>query len=225
MLKIFQVLIMSLTVSLSFAESSTELIRENVMNLRPTQVAVGMASVKLKTENLAKMTTEARINYLQKHPVPVVVGPDGGFYLIDHHHMSRALLESGHRYLFIQIVADWSQMNPTEFWGEMEKKGYTWLYDQNGNKLKPSQLPRTIINLQDDPYRSLAYFAREAGAYNKTTTPFAEFFWAAFYKKHIALSELSNWKKATAKAVQLSQSPEAAQLPGYKGAVACSKVF
>jgi hypothetical protein len=33
--------------------------------------------------------------FLQKHPVPVVIGPGGQHYLIDHHHLTRAMTELG----------------------------------------------------------------------------------------------------------------------------------
>ena len=201
------------------------LIQESAYNLLPTQLLVGRASVRLKAKKLGEKTPEARMEYLRTHPVPVVVGPGGRYYLIDHHHMSLALIESGHKKLFIQIVADWSDLKSSEFWSRMESSGYTYLYDAAGKKVRPQDLPKSVLGLKDDPYRSLAYFAREAGAFDKTPTPFAEFFWAAFYRKNIGLKELKNWKAATAKAVQISQMEEASHMPGFRGALICQRLF
>lgn len=222
----FLVQLLSLVLFVGVARGqTTDLIQENVYNLRPTQALVGMASVNLKAKKIGKMSSEKRQEYLMSHPVPVVIGPGGYYYLIDHHHMSRALIESGHKKLYVKVVADWSEMKNGEFWSSMEAHGYTYLFDGDGKKLSPKELPKSITHLQDDPYRSLAYFAREASAFEKSSTPFAEFFWAAYYKKHLTLKDLKNWDSAIKKAVALSLDPEASELPGYRGAMSCSKVF
>lgn len=206
-------------------QTGTDLIQAEVDDLHPTQALVGLASVEVKAKRLGNMTKDERLAYLESHPVPVVIGPGSFYFLIDHHHMSRALLEAGHKKLFVKVISDWSQMKNAEFWNEMESHGYTYLFNGDGKKISPTELPETIKGLKDDPYRSLAYFAREAKAFDKSTTPFAEFFWAAFYKKHLTLKDLKNWDLAVKKAVSLSLTVEASGLPGYHGALTCPKIF
>jgi len=208
---------------ISWAKGSPDLLPAKATDLHPTQASVGMESVRIKAELFRKMNHSTRKNFLQKHPVPVIVGPDQKFHLIDHHHMGRALIEAGHRNLFVTIVHDWSQKSKSEFWSDMETNGYTYLRDTADNKITPDELPETLNLLQDDPYRSLAYFAREDGAFNKVAVPFEEFFWASFYRKNIQPGELSHWKTAIKKAVRLSKSPEACHLPGFKGPKPCAQ--
>ena len=58
----------------------------------------------------------------------------------------------------------------------------------------------SLTELKDDPYRSLAYFVRKKGGYDKTKINLAEFYLAAFYKKFITLRELKlNWEVALKK--------------------------
>jgi hypothetical protein len=193
-----------------------EVFVESAQNLRPTQTSVGMIEVAKKKKKLEKFSTEERRQFLKARTVPVIVGPGNQLFVIDRHHLSRALLESGHRHLYVEVKTDWSQMSEAEFWKNMEDNGYAYLYDPNGKPILPSQLPSDLMELKDDPFRSLAYFARKAGAFAKSSIPFAEFKWAEYYKQFVTKKEIrKDFKKSLRKAVIASQSPQAAHLPGY----------
>jgi len=70
--------------------------------------------------------------------------------------------------------------------------------------------------MEDDPYRSLAGFVRMEGGFQKTTTPYAEFVWADYYRKQIPLKLLKkNFDKALQWATRLAATPEVSNLPGY----------
>ena len=57
------------------------------------------------------------------------------------------------------------------------------LLDQFGlGPHEPRLLPEDIRGLADDPYRSLAWALRHAGAYEKTDLAFSEFKWADFLR-------------------------------------------
>lgn len=190
-----------------------------IAGLRPTQAAVGYASVAEKARKLKKFSKDELRDYLKKHPVPVVIGPGNLPYLIDHHHLSRALADLGVPFVFVRVVANWSAMPPAVFWQNMQRSAYTYLIDPQNKPLLPSALPVSVRDLVDDPYRSLAYFARENGAYEKCAIPFAEFQWAVYYRRFITPMDLQRnpWNQTIQFALRVSMRPEARGLPGYRG--------
>jgi hypothetical protein len=203
-----------------------ELVLESVLNLKPTQGVVGMKSVEVKTKMFERISRSERHEYLKENPVPVIKGPNQELYMIDHHHMSRSLFDSDHSKIYVEIVRDWSDLSLPDFWEKMDKAGFAYLQDTAGNKITPADLPTSITDLKDDPFRSLAYFARKQGAYEKSMIPFAEFQWAAFYRQYFTEQDLEkDFVETLNKALDLSFTREAAQLPGYKGEFSCERIF
>ncbi|MFS4457806.1 ParB-like protein [Bdellovibrio sp. HCB2-146] len=202
---------------LTVSAQAVELVQ--IANLHPTQSSVGMKAVEVKKKEIEKQTPEEFANFLREETVPVVIGPNGEKYLIDNHHQSRALLDSGKSEVYIEVEADWSKLSPKKFWKLMEQKKYVYLRDAEGNKIKPEALPAKISEMTDDPYRSLAYFARKAKAYKKSKIPFSEFKWAEYYRTHIPLTDIQgDWDAALKKAIEISSLPAAKELPGYQEA-------
>ena len=71
--------------------------------------------------------------------------------------------------------------------------------------------------LVDDVYRSLAGFVRDAGGYEKTHTAFAEFIWADFFRRNIAIEDVSaDFQAAVKQGLRLARSPLAKRIPGFK---------
>lgn len=64
-----------------------------VGQLRPTQFAVGSVAVTCKADHIATKSKKKLKKYLEdeRRQVPAVVGPEGNFYITDHHHLSTAL--------------------------------------------------------------------------------------------------------------------------------------
>ena len=70
-----------------------------VKDLSPTQFAVGKAEVAVRTSRMRKKFSKGpqRLHdYLLDRPVPIVVSKER-FYLVDHHHLVRALFDSLHK--------------------------------------------------------------------------------------------------------------------------------
>lgn len=198
----------------------------DVYLLRPTQMHVGMEAVNDRMERIAPLERDERHEYLQERPVPVVIGPGGEFYMIDRHHMSLALVMSGHRKIYVRIVKNWSKSSKRDFWKKMERAGYAYLRDEDLNKIGPKDLPADVTELKDDPYRALAAHARERGAFKKSLLPFAEFRWAAFYRDHISPEELSrDWESSLDRAIDISSYEDAKALPGYIKPRTCRQLF
>ena len=77
-----------------------------------------------------------------------------------------------------------------EFFLCLEAIGMLYPYDENGAKNPASRIPRHIADLRDNPYRSLAGFARKAGAFQKSKLPYTEFAWAQFFRSRISPEQL-----------------------------------
>lgn len=188
-----------------------------ILDLRPTQFAVGMKEVETKVEKLKVLSGDALHDYLRDHPVPVVLSPDGGAYLTDHHHLVRAAWEADLHDVATKVMADLTHLTPGTFWGRMEKEGWTYLHDQFGKgPHSPELLPLDVRGLADDPFRSLAWALREKKGFNKSPVPFCEFRWSEFLRRHITGHPMKmGFHKALEEALKLCHRPEAKSLPGY----------
>ena len=186
--------------------------------LKPTQIAVGMKQVALKQKvfrDLEKSPKKLK-EFINDRPIRVVLGPGGQAYLIDRHHHALAMQREGFDEAPVQVTADYSKLSTADFWKKMEEMKYVHPKDANGVTRPVSEIPATLDGLQDDPYRSLAGFARNEGAFDKDMTPFVEFSWADFFRTRIPKELVtSDFDKALKQAVKLARSDDAAHLPGY----------
>jgi len=191
----------------------------DVHQLRPTQFAVGMKEVQMRVAKLRKKELSAALDrYLLKKIMPIVIGPGGVPFVLDHHHLARVLLEAGGRTtLYAEVRANWSHATQSEFWARMKEKNWLYLYDESGRgPLTPDQLPKTIAEMRDDPYRSLAWIVRDKGGYRDTDELFAEFQWANYFRTRIPVETVRNdFDMAVEDAMKLTSSREAEKLPGY----------
>jgi hypothetical protein len=188
-----------------------------VLELRPTQFAVGMHEVAAKVRKLTKMTHEERHDYLIAHPIPVVSSPEGAHYMIDHHHLARAAWEAGIEDVFIKVQDDLSGHTEQKFWEKMKSEGWLYLKDQFGHgPHEEEMLPIDLRGLADDPFRSLAWAVRDANGFTKGAVPFCEFRWSEFFRKRMTGNPMRiGFDKALQEALKLCHDPDAKLLPGY----------
>lgn len=185
--------------------------------LLPTQLTVGMIEVRDKAKSLAALKTRDQAAFLEAHPMPVVIGPGGRHYLTDHHHLARAALEVGLDAAFFTVEGDLSKLAQVEFWVEMERNRWVHPLDQYGVRHHYAAIPADVRKLVDDVYRSLAAYVRNAGGYDKTSEPFAEFRWADFFRRMVAIEDVTaNFNVAVETAIPLAHSQLASSLPGYR---------
>jgi len=194
--------------------------RQKILDLKPTQFAVGMLEVDEKVEMVQKLGKKARKAYVDDNPVPVIVGPRGHLHITDHHHFLWVCYQVGIKKVRIQIVKDFSKskISYTAFWKWMFKNRAAYPYCQFGEGPRQAlYLPRDIRGLADDPYRSIAWFVRKAGAFENSDKNFAEFQWANFFRERKLLDKqgVYGMEEALVRAVKLAQSPAAKHLPGY----------
>src|SRR5450631_116657 len=93
-----------------------------IVDLRPTQITVGYREVAVKRRRWREVSAAGGPR-LSKYVVPVVRGPRGELFIIDHHHMARALYEEGVNQVTVDVVADLSMLSMPEFWAACDRRG------------------------------------------------------------------------------------------------------
>jgi hypothetical protein len=189
-----------------------------VEELRPTQITVGMREVTLKRQMIRAQSPEKTGMFLGRHMVPVVLGPKKRNYVTDHHHLARALLEEGIRAVFVTMIADLSGLDKDAFFVVLDNRGWMHPFDENGRRRDYDAIPKSMAELVDDPYRSMAGELRRQGGFAKDTTPFSEFLWADFLRRRIDRNAVAkNFDKAMKDALVLAKAKAADYLPGWCG--------
>ncbi len=176
-----------------------ELYKLRVKDLAPTQFAVGRAEVKVRAGRLMRKYQKdpngLKIlhDYLRVRPVPIIIRQNS-FFLVDHHHLVRALYEALHKdekgdlCVFVVVLANYSTLERVYFWKQMHKQNWVYLFDHEGaGPQQPEKLPPHVKDLAFDPYRSLAWIIRDHHGYLKNDAPFSEFKWANFFRTRILL--------------------------------------
>jgi hypothetical protein len=169
-----------------------------VKDLSPTQFAVGKAEVDVRSGRMRKKFNkdpQTLHDYLRVRPIPIVVRSKR-FYLVDHHHLVRALYDVLHKErgkdicVYVKVMANASTLEDVYFWKSMHAQNWVYLFDRSGGgPQQPETLPTHIKDLKFDPYRSLAWIVREHHGYVKTNAPFSEFKWANYFRTRILLDQ------------------------------------
>lgn len=189
-----------------------------ILLLRPTQMTVGMREVKEKRQRWREQKAQKQSEMLGKHMIPVVVGPTERYYVVDHHHLARALHEEGVKDVLVTPIGDLRMVERDAFWGVMDNKRWVYPYDAKGERRHFKDLPKSIADLKDDPFRSLAGELRRSGGFAKDTTPFSEFLWADFLRRKMSRKLVEqDFAKAMEKAQAAAKSHDAIYLPGWCG--------
>jgi hypothetical protein len=189
-----------------------------IEQLRPTQMTVGMLEVDRKRREWRQREDDDGPRFLGHHMLPAVIGPKHRLWIIDHHHLARALHNEGVEHVLVSVVAHLQHLSKREFLTFMENRNWVHPYDAEGQRRNLEDLPKRIGDLIDDPYRSLASEVRREGGFAKTDTPYAEFLWADFFRPRIGAGPLAKrHERILQKAIDLARSGAASHLPGFSG--------
>src|SRR5579863_943981 len=189
-----------------------------ITDLRPTQITVGMREVLSKRKRWRDVGAKKDQKFLGKHIIPVVLGPKQRPYVVDHHHLARALHDEGVKEVAIIVSSDLSELDRDAFWTVMDNRNWMHPYDAEGVRRPYRDIPKTVAELIDDPFRSLAGELRRAGGFAKDTTPFSEFLWADFLRRRVKRKLIEqDFDHAVEVALELAKSQEAGYLPGWCG--------
>ena len=191
-----------------------------ILSLRPTQMTLGMNEVFHKRDAW-KEQDRARTwpNSLARTWCRSSLGLEGEHYLIDHHHLARALYEEGVESVFVTVVADLSRLPADHFWNMMDFPRLDpslRLRRDGGGPIptcrKRSRAWRTI------PIGRLPANCAHIGGFAKDSTPFSEFLWADFLRPRIKAKAIkADFNAALAEALVLAKTGDADYLPGWCG--------
>ncbi len=189
-----------------------------ITDLRPTQITVGMREVKAKRKAWRESRSKKGEKFLGKHMIPVILGPKGRHYVIDHHHLARALHDEGVKDVAVTVVGNLSSLETESFWFVMDNRNWMHPFDDKGRRRDYQDIPKSVTEMVDDPFRSLAGELRRAGGFAKDTTPFSEFIWADFLRRRMKRSLVDkDFNRALDYALELAKNNEADYLPGWCG--------
>lgn len=190
----------------------------DIADLRPTQITVGMREVRAKQKGWREKKGKKGEKFLGKHMIPVILGPGDRHYVIDHHHLARALDEEGVKNVLVTVVANLSMVDRDTFWTVLDNRSWMHPFDDKGRRRDYKDIPKSVRDLVDDPFRSLAGELRRAGGFAKDTTPFSEFLWADFLRRRIKRKLVEqDFDRAIIMAMKFAKSQEAVFLPGWCG--------
>ncbi|MGB7125602.1 MAG: ParB-like protein [Methylovirgula sp.] len=192
----------------------------SLAELRPTQITVGMREVREKRKRWQESQSRKGAEFLGKHMIPVILGQKDRHYVIDHHHLGRALIDDGVDHVLVTVVADLRKLEKDAFWIFLDNRGWMHPFDDAGRRRGYEDIPKSLTDLVDDPFRSLAGELRLAGGYAKDTTPFSEFLWADFLRRRIKRKLVEeDFPQALEKALQFAKDEATDFLPGWCGPV------
>jgi hypothetical protein len=147
--------------------------------IKPTQSEVGYAWVQRKLNDYSKESKAKKT--MEENSIPVVIGPNHFFYVVDQHHELSAFDYSGFSDVTVtlNVICD-HRLLPTmdAFWNYMNNSHLVYLgAHPNGDvnalpiQITPNQLPQYFSftennkSLGNDPWRSLASFARKVNSH------------------------------------------------------------
>jgi hypothetical protein len=184
-------------------------------------MCVGQAEVRSRLADFSEESAKQRLRYLRGKPVPLVRSSSGDHWMVDRHHRLRALVEldpqaEAFGYVVLQVTTDDRQA----VLEELGRRGWLYLYDGRGHgPLVPTSLPTRLLDLQDDPYRSLVWKLKKEGCLDpEPLIPFHEFRWGAWLRRR-PLPPFSSARldPALPAARALVRSRAASHLAGWKG--------
>lgn len=198
-----------------------ELLELPLRSLRPTQLCIGLAEIRSRIGDFKGDSLQERRRYLKTKPVPLVRNAAGEHWMVDRHHRLRGLMEiDADATAFGYIVHAVDSQDRGETLAELQMKG--WLYLQDGRGLGPlpaATLPDTLLELQDDPYRSLVWkLKKEKVIKAAPLIPFHEFRWGAWLRsRNLPPFHSLQLEPALPAARALARSSAASHLSGWIG--------
>jgi hypothetical protein len=84
---------------------------------------------------------------------PIRFGPTERPYVIDQHHLARALHDEGEKHVLVSVVIDLRTLERDAFWIFLDNRGWCHPYDQRGVRCGFADIPKSVADMRDDPFR------------------------------------------------------------------------
>ena len=112
-----------------------------INELRPTQMTVGLREVARKRANWQARMKKDGGDFLLRHMIPAVRGPKERLWMIDAHHLARALHDEGVGSVLVRVIADLSDLPKPLFQRYMDNRGWLHPFDPTGTRQANKDLP------------------------------------------------------------------------------------
>lgn len=184
-------------------------------------MCIGLAEVRSRQKDFLSDSDEERSRYLMSKPVPLIRNEEGKLWMVDRHHRLRALLELDPEITsFGYVIEDLPTGNRQAVLEHLQKRGWLYLYDGRGNgPHEPRALPSGLMDLHDDPYRSLVWrLKKERSIKPQPLIPYHEFRWGSWLRSRPLPPFTSmHLEPALPAARRLVRSSGASHLAGWTG--------
>lgn len=202
-------------------DPTSPLLEIPLRNLRPTQLCIGLAEIRGRILDFRQDSLRQRLDYLRSKPVPLVRSAAGDHWMVDRHHRLRGLMElDPDAIAFGYIALESTAIDRSHVLAELEQRGWLYLHDGRGlGPQPPGSLPDTLLQLQDDPYRSLVWkLKKEKVIRAAPLIPFHEFRWGAWLRRRsLPPFHSMHLEPALPAARALARSRAASHLTGWIG--------
>jgi len=81
------------------------------------------------------------------------------------------LHEEGVKSVLVTVIADLTMVERAAFWGVLDNHKWVYPYDAKGERHHFKDIPKTVADLKDDPFRSLAGELRRVGSVGEAPRP------------------------------------------------------
>ncbi len=184
-------------------------------------MCVGLAEILSRKKDFSQQKGIKRIDYLHSKPVPLVRNANGEMWILDRHHRLRALLElDENAKAYGYVIAEIQSAKRLDILSFLKGQGWLFLYNRRGiGPIEPDLLPISLLEMEDDPYRSLVWKLKKEGfVMPAQQIPYHEFRWAAWLRRRpLPPFNSRNLSPALPAARNLVISKAASKLYGWKG--------
>ena len=190
-----------------------------VLSLRPTQMTVGMREVKEKRKRWRERKMKKKqAELLGRHMIPVVLGPDQHYYVVDHHHLALSLHDEGVKDILVTVIGDLTMVERDAFWNVMDNKRWAIPTMPRASAAISGSFRRSVTELKDDPSAASPVNCAAPAASPRTPRRSAN---SCGLISCAGRCRARAWKtdfaKAMEKALTLAKSEDAIYLPGWCG--------
>ena len=201
--------------------SKQDIFKVSIKDLHPTQMCVGLSEVWNRQADFLQESKSQRLRYLRNKPIPIVRNKGKELWILDRHHRLRALLENDiESEAYGYLVSEVNNTGIDETLKYLGQQGWLYLFDRQGNgPHSPKSLPQNLLEMEDDPYRSLVWKLKKEGVINPSPlTPYHEFHWGRWLRtRSLPPFDSRNLYPAISVAKKLACTKNASHLAGWKG--------
>lgn len=144
-------------------------------------------------------------------------GPKDRYFIVDHHHFAKAMIDDKAAHVAAFVVANLGDLDKDEFWALLDNRAWCHAYDAKGQRRSLSDIPKSLTEAADGPYRSLAGELIRAGGCAKNGVSLSEFLWANFLRRRVKSLVDADFKSALVQALELARGTDAKSLLGWSG--------